>query len=72
VLTIVNLDPFNRQSGWVQINAAALGLGDGPTFTVQDVLSKATYTWNGTGSGSRNFVALDPRLLPAHIFVVRP
>ena len=72
VLTIVNLDPFNRQSGWVQIDTAALGLEDGATFTVQDLLSGAVYTWNGAEHGSRNFVALDPRLFPAHIFVVRP
>lgn len=72
VLTIVNLDPVNSQSGWVQLDTVALGLADGPTFTVHDVLSDATYTWNGAENGSRNFVALDPRLLPAHIFVVRP
>jgi starch synthase (maltosyl-transferring) len=71
VLTIVNLDPFNRQTGWVTLDRSALGLDDAVSCTVEDVLSGASYTWSVAPS-SRNFVALDPQLLPAHLFVVKP
>jgi starch synthase (maltosyl-transferring) len=72
VLTIVNLDPFNPQSGWVSIDSSALGLESGTTFSVEDLLSGASYRWNSSGQGARNFVSLDPRIQAAHIFVVKP
>ena len=67
VLTVVNLDPFNRQAGWLYLDTQQLGLTDQSTYTVEDLLSGSTYTWTGPG----NFVALDPGVQPAHIFVVR-
>jgi starch synthase (maltosyl-transferring) len=72
VLTIVNLDPFNPQSGWVSLDTSALGLKSGAVFSVEDLLSGASYRWSGAEQGARNFVSLDPRLLPAHIFDVKP
>jgi starch synthase (maltosyl-transferring) len=35
---------------------------------VHDQLTDARYVWHG----SRNFVQLDPSILPAHIFRVHP
>ncbi len=67
VLTIVNLDASNRQSGWLYLDTKQLGLTDQSTYTVEDVLSGAAYTWRGPG----NYVALDPAVQPAHIFIVR-
>ena len=67
VLTVVNLDPFNRQAGWLYLDTLQLGLTDRSTYTVEDLLSGATYTWTGPA----NFVALDPGAQPAHVFVVR-
>lgn len=67
VLMVVNLDPWNRQAGWLTLDAAALGLTDASAFTVEDVLSGASYPWRG----ARNFVALDPQVQPAHLFIVR-
>ncbi len=67
VLTVVNLDPVNRQAGWLYLDTKALGLTDESTYTVQDALSGASYTWRGPS----NFVALDPSVQPAHIFTVQ-
>ncbi len=37
------------------------------TYQVHDQLTGARYLWRGP----RNYVALDPAVAPAHIFVVR-
>lgn len=67
VLTVVNLDPVNTQSGFVSLNMAALGLADGATYDVFDLLSNRIYRWHG----SRNYVELRPYEIPAHLFAVR-
>jgi starch synthase (maltosyl-transferring) len=64
VLVVVNLDPQFKQSGWVELDLDALGIDMSRPYTVNDVLTGARYTWKG----SRNFVSLDPREIPAHIF----
>jgi starch synthase (maltosyl-transferring) len=66
VLCIVNLDPHHRQAGWVDLSLGHLGLDDGP-FQVQDLLGGGTFLWHG----ARNYVDLDPGVLPAHVFAVR-
>ena len=67
VLVVVNLDPFNRQSGWLRLNTEALGLTDASVYSVEDLIADVTYTWRGPS----NFVALDPVVQPAHLFIVR-
>jgi starch synthase (maltosyl-transferring) len=67
ILTIVNLDPQNRQAGWVNIELEALQLGSEESYQVHDLLTDAHYVWHGP----RNFVDLSPNLVPAHIFRVR-
>jgi starch synthase (maltosyl-transferring) len=64
VLVIVNLDDKYRQSAWVDLDLGALGVTDGMPYDVNDLLTGARYTWNG----SHNFVMLDPDVTPAHIF----
>ncbi len=66
VLCIVNLDPYHRQSGWTELSLAQLGLDESP-FQVRDLLGGGTFVWHG----SRNYVELDPDVLPAHVFAVR-
>jgi starch synthase (maltosyl-transferring) len=66
ILVVVNLDPRNRQSGWVNVVTEELGLGSQGSYQVHDLLTGARYVWYG----SRNFVMLDPFALPAHIFQV--
>lgn len=67
VITIVNLDCFNVQTGWVNLDLAALGLDGEHAFEVDDVVGDARYLWHGP----RNYVALTPGSLPAHILRVR-
>jgi len=66
ILVVANLDPHNRQSGWVSVDVRALGLGSEESYQVHDLLTDARYVWHG----SRNFVDLNPSVLPAHIFQV--
>jgi starch synthase (maltosyl-transferring) len=68
ILVVVNLDPRNRQSGWVSVALKELKLGENQTYQVHDLLTDVRYVWHG----SRNFVQLDPSILPAHIFRVHP
>ncbi len=67
VLTVVNLDPFHKQSGWVDLPLADLGIDPNQPYQVHDLLTDVRYLWHG----SRNYVELDPRILPGHIFLVR-
>jgi starch synthase (maltosyl-transferring) len=67
ILVVVNLDP-HVQSGWVSIALKELKLGNDEVYQVHDLLTEARYVWRG----SRNFVQLDPSILPAHIFRVHP
>jgi starch synthase (maltosyl-transferring) len=66
IFVVVNLDPHNRQAGWVAVDVDALHLGTEESYQVHDLLTDARYVWHG----SRNFVELNPTVLPAHIFRV--
>ena len=65
---IVNLDPRNTQSGFVEVPMEQFGLAPDASFEVEDLLTGARYAWRG----SRNYVALNPGNMPAHILRVRP
>lgn len=67
VLTVVNLDPYHAQSGWVELDLAALGLDPDAPYQMHELLSGARYLW----SGARNYVSLDPARAPAHVFRLR-
>jgi len=67
VLVVVNLDPHHTHSGWLEFSPETVGLDPQQSFQVHDLLSDARYLWQG----SRNFVELNPKIVPAHIFVVR-
>jgi starch synthase (maltosyl-transferring) len=66
ILVVVNLDPHHAQSGWVTVDAAAMGMEAGAHFRVRDVLRNESYHWKGGG----NYVILDPDRGPAHVFVI--
>jgi len=68
ILVIVNLDPVNRQMGWVDVVLSEFRLAPGESFELQDLLTDRKYVWQG----SRNYVELNPAYLPAHIFRVQP
>jgi starch synthase (maltosyl-transferring) len=68
ILAVVNLDPFNVQAGWTNLDLGILGLsGSGEPFEVRDLLADRIYLWNGV----RNYVELRPAEAPAHLFEVR-
>jgi starch synthase (maltosyl-transferring) len=67
VVTVVNVDPYNTQAGWIDLDLEALDLDDTRPFQVHDLLSNARHSWRG----GRNFVKLDPQVVPAHIFRIR-
>jgi len=68
ILVVANLDPHNTQAGWVSVALKELKLGNDEAYQVHDLLTDARYVWRG----SRNFVQLNPSILPAHIFRVHP
>jgi starch synthase (maltosyl-transferring) len=68
VLVVVNLDPFHRQTGWVHLDLASMGLDEVHDFQANDLLGEGRYLWRG----SSNYVELTPERLPAHIFSIRP
>lgn len=67
LLVVVSLDPHHVQSGWVELPLDALELDASHPYQVHDLLSDDRFLWHG----SRNFVELNPQLVPAHIFQIR-
>lgn len=67
IVGVVNLDFHHKQSGWVQLPLEEFGLDAQQPYEVGDLLSGARYQWQG----SRNYVELDPALIPAHVLKVR-
>ena len=66
ILTVVNLDQFGTQGGWLRFPLELFSLSPQHTFTVEDLLSGSRYQW----SGEWNYVEINPRVMPAHIFRV--
>jgi starch synthase (maltosyl-transferring) len=67
VITVVNLNPHHTQGGWLELPLRDLGLDSQQPYQVHDLLGGGRFLWYGP----RNYVELDPRSLPAHIFRVR-
>jgi len=68
VVVIVNLDPVNPRSGWVDLRMPELGMAWDEPFTARDLLSGESYAW----TGARNFVELHPGHQPGHILAIEP
>jgi starch synthase (maltosyl-transferring) len=64
IIVVVNLDSRWPQSGWLTLDPESLGVADGTTLKVTDLLRDRVYTW----SSRRNYISLDPHDIPAHIF----
>jgi starch synthase (maltosyl-transferring) len=64
ILTIVNLDPNGKQSGYVQLPKARLGLGDKINVKLHDLMTDEHYMW----TQEWNFVELSPGKMPFHLF----
>lgn len=66
ILVVVNLNPYYTHSGWVELELQALGLDQEHSYQVHDLLSDSRYLWHGF----RNYVEINPHIVPAHIFRV--
>jgi starch synthase (maltosyl-transferring) len=66
ILVAVNLDPFNEQAGWTDLDINWLGVDSDESFIVEDLLTGVQYTWRDR----RNYVALRPDVQPAHVLRV--
>ncbi len=67
VVVVVNLDPHHTQTGWVELPLEALGIPADRPYQMHDLIGEGRYLW----LGARNYVALDPQVMPAHVFRVR-
>jgi starch synthase (maltosyl-transferring) len=67
VLVMVNLDPYNSQSGFAYVPVENFKIDVAEPYQVEDLLTGEKFTWRGR----RNFVMLDPHSRPAHVFRVR-
>ncbi|MEB2361003.1 MAG: alpha-1,4-glucan--maltose-1-phosphate maltosyltransferase [Bryobacteraceae bacterium] len=67
VLVAVNLDPHHTQSGWIELDPEEIPPETHRPYQVHDLLSEARYLWQG----QRNYVELNPKIVPAHIFTIR-
>lgn len=68
-IVVVNMDWNSVQAGTLSIPLERLGFGPDAEFSVTDLLdsSRPNYRWRG----SKNYVKLDPKKTPAHIFRVQ-
>ena len=67
VLTVVNLDPHHTHNGWLELPLEEFGLMPRQNYQMHDLLTGAHFLWQG----SRNYVELDPKTGPAHVFRLR-
>ncbi|KXA94822.1 hypothetical protein AKJ36_02185 [candidate division MSBL1 archaeon SCGC-AAA259I07] len=67
ILVIVNLDPHHTQSGWVRVPIEDLGIPPYQPYLVHDLFNEEKFVWNGEW----NYIELDPKEKPAHIFLVK-
>jgi starch synthase (maltosyl-transferring) len=63
VICVVNLDPFNVQSGWIRVPPPEFGLNAAEAYELVDLMDGARYTWRGEW----NYVELNPHVLPGHV-----
>jgi starch synthase (maltosyl-transferring) len=67
IVVVVNLDPYHTQSGWVELPLDQLGLDWHQPYQLHELLGEARYLWQGP----RNYVELNPQVVPAHVFRIR-
>ncbi len=64
VVAVVNLDPHNVQTGWVNLDLELLAVDPKSPYQMHEQLSGARFLW----SGPRNYISLDPAHAPVQIF----
>ncbi len=66
ILCVVNLDPYNKHGGWVQVPRHKMGISGDTPMRMTDLVTGDSYIWNQEW----NFVELDPYQVPYHIFSI--
>ena len=66
LLCVVNLDPYYTQSGHVKVPLHRMGMKEGDSYSVNDLLTGISYRWDKEW----NYVELNPNGLPFHLFKV--
>jgi len=64
ILVVVNLDPHQRQSGYIQLPLHVLGIKGRINVKLQDLVTSEDYTW----TQEWNYVELQPHKMPFHLF----
>jgi starch synthase (maltosyl-transferring) len=64
ILTVVNLNPNYKHSGWLEFPLEDFGLDAEKPYQMHDLLSDARYLWKG----GKNYIELNPKKSSAHIF----
>ena len=67
IVTVVNLDPWNTQTGWLALDPRELGIEEDQPFQMHDLLTDQRFVWRGR----HHYILLDPHRLPAHVMSVR-
>lgn len=67
IFVVVNLEPFHTHAGWLKIPIREFGIDPRQSYLVHELLSGDKYFWQG----ERNYVELDPQIVPAYIFRLR-
>ncbi len=67
IVTVVNLDPHNRHTGWMRLPLHELDIEPDETYMAHDLLSDDRYMWHGEW----NYVSVDPHTMPAHVLCLR-
>ncbi len=67
ILVVVNLDVRHTQSGWLDVPLDDFGLDPHQTYQAHDLLTESRFLWQG----SRNYIELNPQVMPAHILKIR-
>lgn len=67
ILVVANLDSHYTQAGYLEFPIDTFGHDPQRPYQVHDLISGARYLWHG----SRNYVELNPHVVPAHVFRVR-
>ena len=67
ICAVVNLDPWNTQTGWLALDPRDLGIEEDQPFQMHDLLTDQRFIWRGR----HHYILLDPYRLPAHVLSVR-
>ena len=66
IVCVVSLDPVSVISTWVHLDLSVLGIEDGESFAVTDLISGASWTW----TGGHHPIEIDPSVGPAWILSI--